>query len=300
MQTSVPPYEIWFPNLGIGFKSVPRSLFSVFGMDIYLYAVCIVTGIIAALFLAQWYAKKTGQKKDDYLDLLTLGLVTSFIGLRLFYVAFSWGQYKDNLLDIFNFRKGGLAIYGGIFGAFLAGFIISKVKKIPFSTLCDTCAPSLLLGQVIGRWGNFFNREAFGDYSGGLLAMQLKQSEVAADSVTAKMLEHLAEVDGATYIQVHTTFLYEMLWNVAVLLLMLFFTKRKKVDGEILLLYLFGYGLGRVWIEGLRTDQLLLWGTNLPVSQLLSVAMMAVAVVLFLTRRLAARRKSASDELAER
>ncbi len=291
--------DIRFPNLGIELEQVGKTI-DVFGFGIAYYGVIMALSIAAGVMMAVWQAKRTGQNPDQYLDFALYVVITSLIGARLYYVAFAWDYYKNDPIQIFNTRGGGMAILGAVIGAITTAIVYCRIKKISFWLFADTGIAGLILGQILGRWGNFFNREAFGDYSGGLLAMQLKQSEVAADSVTAKMLEHLAEVDGATYIQVHPTFLYEMLWNVAVLLLMLFFTKRKKVDGEILLLYLFGYGLGRVWIEGLRTDQLLLWGTNLPVSQLLSVAMMAVAVVLFLTRRLAARRKSASDELAER
>ena len=153
--------------------------------------------------------------------------------------------------------------------------------------MADTGCVGLVLGQIIGRWGNFFNREAFGGYTNGLFAMQLPLNAVRSSDVTQEMMEHLQTIDGVQYIQVHPTFLYESLWNTSVLLLLLLFTKHKKFDGEIFLLYLAGYGIGRFWIEGLRTDQLLLPGIKLPVSQVLSavVAIVSIAVILIQRKR---------------
>ena len=173
-------------------------------------------------------------------------------------------------MSIFNIRQGGLAIYGGIIGACIAVVIYSRKKKQNFSLLMDTASMSIVFGQIMGRWGNFFNREAFGDYTNNLFAMQLPVSAVRANEITQKMWDHVVTVNGVEYIQVHPTFLYESLWNVGVLLFLFWFRKRKKFNGEVFLMYLIGYGLGRIWIEGLRTDQLLLPVVGLPVSQLLS------------------------------
>ena len=168
--------EFWFPNLGIYFERVPQHLISIGGFSIYLYAVSIVLGITAAYFLAVWWAKKTGQNQNDYTDLLILGVILAFIGLRLYYMAFNWDSFRGQsfIAAFLDLRRGGLAIFGGIIGAFLAGVIMSRKKKIPFSTFADTCAPSLLIGQVIGRFGNFFNAEAFGGYTDGLFALRIR------------------------------------------------------------------------------------------------------------------------------
>jgi phosphatidylglycerol:prolipoprotein diacylglycerol transferase len=292
---AAPPYEIWFPNIGIGFKHVPRAAFNVFGFEIYWYAVCIVTGIVGGLLLAQWYAKKTGQKKDDYFDILTLCLITSFIGLRVYYVAFNWDQFKDNIMRVFSFRDGGLAIYGGIIGAYLGAFIMSKVKKIPLSTIFDTAAPSLCLGQAIGRWGNFFNREAFGGYTDNLLAMRILPEQVHGVGITPDMLEagRLVEFEGFKYIQVHPTFFYESVCSVALMFALLWFRRRfKKFPGEVMLMYMLGYGVIRFFIEGMRTDQLLLWGTTVPVSQVMSVVFVAVALGWIIGGRLKAKKNA--------
>jgi phosphatidylglycerol:prolipoprotein diacylglycerol transferase len=272
-------YEIWFPNIGIGFEHVPRALFNIGGFEIYWYAACIVAGIIGGLLLAQWYAGKTGQKKDDYFDILTLCLVTSFIGLRVYYVVLMWDNFKDNLLDIFNFRNGGLGIYGGIMGAYLGAFIMSKVKKIPLSTIFDTAAPSLCLGQAIGRWGNFFNREAFGGYTNNLLAMRILPEQVhGADMITQDIIDNAVIVEGTTYYQVHPTFFYESVCSVVLMFALIFFRPHKKFPGEVMLMYMLGYGVIRFFIEGMRTDQLLVWGTTIPASQVMSVVFVVVAL----------------------
>jgi phosphatidylglycerol:prolipoprotein diacylglycerol transferase len=153
------------------------------------------------------------------------------------------------------------------------------VRKIPFGRLCDTAGLGLILGQIIGRWGNFFNREAFGGYTDNLLAMQLPVSAVRAEDLTEELLGHTTVVDGITYVQVHPTFLYESLWNLALLILLLVFFNKRSFEGEVFLWYLLGYGVGRFWIESLRTDQLLLPGIGYPVSRVVAVLLATAAVV---------------------
>lgn len=261
--------EINFPNLGIYLDHVGKNI-SIFGFSIAYYGIVIVTGMMIAIWIAQREAKRTGQNPEQYLDLAMIGIVAGILGARIYYVIFAWDYYKDDLLSIFNIRQGGLAIYGGIIGACIAVVIYSRKKKQNFSLLMDTASMSIVFGQIMGRWGNFFNREAFGDYTNNLFAMQLPVSAVRANEITQKMWDHVVTVNGVEYIQVHPTFLYESLWNVGVLLFLFWFRKRKKFNGEVFLMYLIGYGLGRIWIEGLRTDQLLLPVVGLPVSQLLS------------------------------
>jgi phosphatidylglycerol:prolipoprotein diacylglycerol transferase len=186
-------------------------------------------------------------------------------------VVFRWDLYKGNLLSILNIRQGGLAIYGGVIAAIITTFVFSKVRKIPFGRLCDTAGLGLILGQIIGRWGNFFNREAFGDYTNNLLAMQLPVSAVRSSDLTEELLSHTTTINGVTYIQVHPTFLYESLWNLLLLILLLLFFNKRKFEGEVFLWYLLGYGIGRFWIEALRTDQLLIPGIGYPVSRVVAV-----------------------------
>lgn len=261
--------EINFPNLGIYLDHVGKNI-SIFGFSIAYYGIVIVTGMMIAIWIAQREAKRTGQNPEQYLDLAMIGIAAGILGARIYYVIFAWDYYKDDLLSIFNIRQGGLAIYGGIIGACIAVVIYSRKKKQSFGLLMDTASMSIVFGQIMGRWGNFFNREAFGDYTNNLFAMQLPVSAVRANEITQKMWDHAVTVNGVEYIQVHPTFLYESLWNVGVLLFLFWFRKRKKFNGEVFLMYLIGYGCGRIWIEGLRTDQLLLPVVGLPVSQLLS------------------------------
>ena len=267
--------QINFPNLGIFLEHVGKN-FSVFGLEIAFYGCTMATGIIAGYLLAAREAKRTGQNPDDYLDMLLYAVFFAIIGARLYYVIFSWDYYKDNLLSILNLRQGGLAIYGGIIGAFTTVYFFAKKRKLSWLQMLDTACPGLALGQVIGRWGNFFNREAFGDYTDGLFAMQLPVSAVRSGEITEKMWEHVEVIDGIQFIQVHPTFLYEGLWNLGVIIFLFIYRDRKKFQGELVLWYLALYGVGRFWVEALRTDQLLIPGIGFPISQLLG-AVLAVS-----------------------
>ena len=267
--------QINFPNLGIFLEHVGKN-FSVFGLEIAFYGCTMATGIIAGYLLAAREAKRTGQNPDDYLDMLLYAVFFAIIGARLYYVIFSWDYYKDNLLSILNLRQGGLAIYGGIIGAFTTVYFFSKKRKLSWLQMLDTACPGLALGQVVGRWGNFFNREAFGDYTNGLFAMQLPVSAVRSGEITEKMWEHMEVIDGIQFIQVHPTFLYEGLWNLGVIIFLFIYRDKKKFQGELVLWYLALYGVGRFWVEALRTDQLLIPGIGFPISQLLG-AVLAVS-----------------------
>ena len=256
--------SISFPNLGIYLENVGKSI-EVFGFEIAFYGIIIGCGVMAGILMAAREAKVTGQDPEIYYDLALYAVVLSVIGARIYYVIFSWDQYKNDLASIFNIRQGGLAIYGGVIAAVLTVFVYGRVKKLSFAKLADTAVLGLVLGQIIGRWGNFFNREAFGEYTNNLFAMRLPLDAVRSSDVTELMMEHIEMLEGTAYIQVHPTFLYESLWNLGVFLILLWWRKKKKFEGEIFLLYLFGYGVGRFWIEGLRTDQLLIPGAGLPV-----------------------------------
>jgi len=275
---------IHFPNLGIHLKNVGQS-FRVFGIDITYYGIMIGIGMLIGIFIAEREAKRTNQNAEQYYDLAMFGILLSVMGARLYYVIFSWDTYKNNLLSIFNLRLGGLAIYGGIITATIVMIVYAKIKKLNVYQVFDTIAPAFLMGQVIGRIGNFFNREVFGEYTDNILAMQLPLDRVRNADVTIQMKEHLVEIGGTQFIQVHPTFLYECMWNAGLFVLLWLYRKRKKFEGEIFLLYILGYGVGRVWIEGVRTDQLLLSGTSLPVSQMLSGALILVSVVMLVIKR---------------
>ena len=239
-------YNISFPNLGIYLDHVGKSI-SIFGFSIAYYGMIIGAAILIGFLIATAEAKRTGQNPEDYLDMGIVGVIAGIAGARIYYVIFSWDLYKDNLLSIFNLREGGLAIYGGVIGAVIAVFVMAAVKKkSPFQIL-DTIALALLNGQMLGRWGNFFNREAFGEYTDCLFAMRLPVDAVRPGDITELMRENMQRIDGVSYIQVHPTFLYESLWCAGLLIILFLYRKHKKYEGELFLMYLFGYGAGRVW-----------------------------------------------------
>ncbi len=272
--------EIWFPNLGIEIDKLGRVAFTIFGLDVYWYGIFIGAAIILGTYLAMRYMKKIGGNPDDILDFMLYGVIFCIIGARLYYVIFSWDMYKDNPMDIFNLREGGLAIYGGIIAAVIFGIFYVKKRKLNFWDMADIMIPSVPLGQAIGRWGNFFNREAFGGFTDGLFAMRYKLSQVSPSNLTEDILQNTIVSGGVEYIQVHPTFLYESLWNIGVFALLIILRKSGKFKQGIFAWYLILYGIGRLWIEGLRTDSLYLFGSGIRVSQALSALMIAAGIVM--------------------
>lgn len=275
MQDMMGQWDIAFPNLDIYLKNIPKG-FEVFGFTIALYGVIIGIAIVAGILMAEREAKISGQDPETYWEFAFFAIIFSVIGARLYFVIFSWDLYKDDLLSIFNTRNGGLAIYGGVIGAFITLFVYAKVKKQNAFQMGDTGVFGLILGQIIGRWGNFMNREAFGQYTDSLFAMRLPISAVRSNEITVEMADHVT--DGINYIQVHPTFLYESVGNLVILILMLLYRKKKKFQGEMCLFYLGGYGILRFFVEGLRTDQLHIPHTDLAVSQLLGITLFVFAV----------------------
>lgn len=274
--------EVWFPHLGIEISKLSNVCVSVAGINIYWYGVIIGFAVIMGFLLAFYTAKKNGHNTEYYVDFTIIAVISCVIAARLYYVIFSWDQYKDNLLKIFAIREGGLAIYGGVIAAVVVGILFTRKKKIDFWLFADTCIVSLPLGQAIGRWGNFFNREAFGGYTDCLFAMRYIKEQVRY--IPAAVMDKIVTVGGVNYIQVHPTFLYESLWNLALVIIMIIMRKHKKFDGQILATYFIGYGVGRFWIEGLRTDQLLLWNTNIAVSQVVSILIIIAGICICILR----------------
>ena len=210
-------------------------------------------------------AKRFGLKEDDIYDVMIWLIPCSIIGARAYYVLFQLGYYVQHPDEIFALRNGGLAIYGGVIAGALTAYLVCRRKKIPIPAMLDCLAYGLLIGQIIGRWGNFLNREAFG----------------AETEIFCRM--GLTDANGTT-IYVHPTFLYESLWNLGVLLFLLWFEKagKRRFDGHCITLYFLLYGLGRFWIEGLRTDSLYLGGTGIRVSQALSLVLVLASLALLI------------------
>lgn len=286
--------DLSFVHLGITIEKMVKS-FSIGGFSFAYYGLIIGIGMIAGLLVAQSDAKRRGQDPDIYMDFMLYGVIFAIIGARLYYVIFQWGYYKEHIGEIINLRRGGLAIYGGIIAAVITLIVYTKKHKISFFSMADSACLGLITGQIIGRWGNFVNCEAFGGYTDSLFAMRIKRSIVNSSMISQELMDNLIIENGIEYIQVHPTFLYESLWNLGVLMFMLWYRKRKKFDGEMLLIYFAGYGIGRTWIEGLRTDQLLIPGTGLAVSQMLSIVLVVVSLILLILGRKKAGEKSEGE-----
>ena len=271
---------VQFPGLGLSFQ-LNRVAFTIGGVSIYWYGVCIAVGLCLALVFAFRHSIEFGVDPDSMVDVILIGVVLGIISARAYYVAMAPFKY-ESIWEMIAIRDGGLAIYGGIIGGVLTAIVYCKRKGVNFWLLADTIAPCLAFGQMLGRWGNFFNREAFGGFTNGLLAMRLQVSQVRTSDISAEVMQHIVNYGGVDYIQVHPTFLYESLWNLCLFLLLIKFRPKKKFDGQVLGLYFLGYALGRVWIEGLRTDQLMFG--PFAVSQLLSGGLIICAAI-FLIRK---------------
>ncbi len=267
-----------FPGLGWEIP-ISRVAVSIGSLEIYWYGVIIAVGFGLGLWVYLSHNRSCGIHPDEGLDIILWSMLGAIVGARAYYVAFQWDHYKDNLKEIFNLRGGGLAIYGGIIGALIVAFIVCRSKKLPMLPVADAAFPGVMLGQAIGRWGNFFNMEAFGTNTTLPWGMTSDTISNYLSRHQAALLAQGVVVDPS--MPVHPTFLYESLWNligVAVLLLWLF--PRRSYDGQITLGYTAWYGLGRFFVEGLRTDSLM-WG-SVRVSQALGGVLFIVAAGLML------------------
>ena len=288
--------DIAFPNLGIYLSNVPKTIM-IGSFGIALYGIVIAIGMLLGLTLAAKIAGLSGEDSDTIWDLAASLLIFSIIGARIYYVIFMWDYYKDNPIEIINIRGGGLAIYGGIIAGVLTLLIYCKRKKKKFPLILDCVIYGLLVGQILGRWGNFFNREACGEYTDGLFAMRLPVAMVRERDISPSIAAHMTE--GINYIQVHPTFLYEGIWNLMLLIALLLYRKHKKFDGEIALMYFAGYGIGRAIIESIRTDQLYITGTSIPVSMVLGIVMAAASVTAIAVIRTRIRKAAGNGKTEE-
>lgn len=261
--------SIRFPNLGIDLEYVAKSV-HIFGFEITIYGILIAVGMLFGISFVVLEAKRHNHNQDMYLDMMIISLIAGVIGARLFYVICSWNLYRGNFFDIFNTRNGGLALYGGILGGVVASAVFCRIKKLQWSEMADYATMGLLIGQIIGRWGDFFNRESFGEYTEKITAMQLPLSSVHVGEVTSAMRENLLSIDGISYIQVHPVFFYESLWCLILFGYLLIKRRKKRFDGEMFMRYLAGYGLGRFFLEFLRTDKLYIPGTKIGINLVIS------------------------------
>lgn len=274
-------YDIYFPHLGIGVEHLGNSI-SVFGFRIAYYGIIIGIGMLMGVLIASFDYRRRGEKVEDIEDLALYSIIFAILGARAYYVIFEWDYYSQHLGEILNLRQGGLAIYGGILTGILCCMIFCRRRKVKFFSIADSAVLGLLTGQLIGRWGNFFNAEAFGRYTDSLLAMRIKESIVNPNMLNENVLTHAIRLGDQMFIQVHPTFFYESVWNLCTLIFLLVTGPKKKFTGQVFWEYLMFYGIGRFWIEGLRTDSLLLWGTNIAVSQALSGALAVLGLAMII------------------
>lgn len=284
--------SIRFPGIDLILSYVPRS-FQIFGMEFTIYGVLIAAGALFGIGLVALDAKRNGQDQNKYLDMMLISLLSAVIGSRLFYVAFSWDLYNGDIRAILDFRNGGYAFYGGLAGGILAAGIFCRIADMPFWKMADTVIPGILLGQTIGRWGNFFNRESFGEYADLPWAMQLPLSAVRSGEVSGTMRDNLLTIDGMSYIQVQPVFLYESLWCLVLLCVLLALRRKKKYEGELFMIYLAGYGLGRFFFEWLRTDKLCIPGTRIGISLLISAVLFIIFGPMVIVRGVMAQKRAA-------
>ncbi len=258
--------RVAFPGLGIEEFNIDPVAFTLFGREIYWYGIVISFAFLVCIGLALRDSKKFGVRHDDIIDFTLFVIPAAVVGARLFYVAFKWEEYAGSPLDIFAIWNGGLGIYGAILVSIVTAYIFAKRRKLSILRFFDFVVPYLALGQAVGRWGNFFNVEAYGTQT------------------TLPWRMEITAPDGISTISVHPTFLYESLWNLGVFALLIWYRKRNKLPGEVFLLYMVLYGVGRFWIEGLRIDSLMLGGFR--VSQLLAgVFAVSLAAVIIIRRK---------------
>ena len=282
-------YELEFPKIGIKFTMNPTA-FSIGRVSVAWYGIIIAVGFLLALWYGLKHAKRYGINPDKMIDVVIGGIIGGIIGARLYYVIFSWDSYKDSLADIFKIWNGGLAIYGGLIGAVLAGALMCKIRKVKLFPMLDVAGIGFLIGQAIGRWGNFVNIEAYGSNTSlpwGMWSEKIVDDYYTLSSVGSNFSPHNP---------VHPCFLYESLWCLLGFLLLHFIvSKRKKFDGEVFLSYLAWYGLGRVFIEGLRTDSLMI--ARLRVSQLLAGILVVASTAAIVVIRSKIKRSGDPDML---
>lgn len=274
--------QVSFPGMGLEFH-VNRVAFHLGNIPVYWYGILIALGFILAILYVNHRAKEFGVDADRMLDVIIGGAIGGVIGARAYYVLFRWEYYGQNLDQILNTRSGGMAIYGGIIGGLLCGILMCKLRKVKPLPAVDLAAGGFLIGQAIGRWGNFVNIEAFGSNTSLPWGM-------SSASITSYLSAHEAELEALGMsidpnMPVHPTFLYESLWCLLGFAVIAWYTKRRKFDGELILLYLIWYGAGRTVIEGLRTDSLMIPNTSLRVSQVLAATIVIVGVILWVYKR---------------
>jgi phosphatidylglycerol:prolipoprotein diacylglycerol transferase len=270
---------------------VPKSI-RIFDYDITIYGILLALSMILAVIFVVSDAKRKNENQDFYLGAACMAVPGAVIGGRLFYVGFSWSLYKSDLISILNLKSGGMAFYGALLGGVIFVAIFCAIRKASLGEVTDTLTFAVLIMQIITRWGDFFNRESFGEYTDWASAMQLPLTSVRSSEVSSLMRENLLTIDGANWIQVHPVFFYESIWCLILFLILLVRRNHKRFSGEIFLRYLAGYGFGRFFFEWLRTDQLWIPQTTIPVSMVISAVLFVFCSISVIVSRSMAKKRS--------
>lgn len=280
-----------FPNLQVEFGYLPKS-FWIFGYEISMYGILLALGLILGVLVIVLEAKRKNQSQNMYLGAAILSLILGTVGARLWYALFHFGAYAASPEELLRLHGGGFSFFGALLGGSLALAIVAKIRKFSFGEMADTVSIGLVTGQIITAWGCFFSREAFGEYTNALFAMELPVSAVHASDVTALMRENLIDVGGTAFVRVHPLFLYESAWCLLLLLVLLARKRKKRFSGEVFMRYLAGYGFGRFFLSWLRTDELRIPGTGIAVSQIICAAMFFVFGIMVLVKRSMAKKRA--------
>ena len=295
---------IYFPGIGISFPEVSDG-FTIFGFTIKFYGLIIALGFVLALIIATREGRHTGLGEDDYLDYWLWMIIPTILGARIYYILFNLKEYVgdgisfgESLRRMIDIRNGGLGIYGGIIAGVIVSYIYTRKKKIYLPQFADNITYGILIGQILGRWGNFFNREVFGEYTSSFIRMGIPVEYFQSHGtlsyyqsngiITDTMLQNTEVINGHECITVMPSFLLEGLWNLAILIFLFLYRKRKKFDGELSMIYIMGYGIGRFIIEGNRTDSLMIG--PLKVSQVVAVLCIVTGLAVLIRNYLRLRR----------
>lgn len=285
--------SVEFPNLFSGEIEINRVAFTIFGMDIYWYGILIAVGVVLGFLYAMKRSKKVGLISDNVFDSAFVSIIVGFIGARIYFCLFynlmnPDSENKYNFITVFTkIHDGGLAIYGGIIFGVITALIMCRIKKMPFVPLLDIAAPAILIGQTIGRWGNFINQECYGAPTAANLPWGMTGTQIALDPIVK---EAAANASGDEIVLVHPCFLYESLWClIGFLLIHFLINKIRTFDGEVFLFFVLWYGLGRAWIEQLRTDSL--YAGSLKISQVVAITSAILSLIMIIYFKISAKKE---------
>ncbi|MDO4519292.1 MAG: prolipoprotein diacylglyceryl transferase [Eubacteriales bacterium] len=282
--------NINFPNFNLNISYLPKA-FNVFGYEITIYGIILAVSLMLGTAVIVLEAKRKHQSTNKYLGMIILALIGGVIGARAYYVLQHLDYYKNHVQDIYHVTGGGFSFYGGLLVGMLMVGVYCLIAKIRFGEALDTLTPGLLLSQVFAAWGNLFNREAFGEYTNSIFAMQIPLTDVRGQEVTELMNKNLVDIDGVSYIQAHPLFLYESIWCLLLMLVILGISRKKRFSGEVFLKYLAGFSFARGILEWFRTDKVGMFGSKISLTMIVSFFAFIISLIVLSVRGTMANRR---------